>query len=288
MLHFSIPDFYGNFGVNRALLELRGARPEMFREDVVIDSVYGCFPSAIWNGGRIVFGVPSAENVHRTLKFYNDRGIECRLTFTNSLLAGEHLDDTWCHIITRAANNGRNAVIINSEVLESHLRKLYPEMRFISSTTKCIGSIGQFNAELAFDYDLCVLPYDFNNNFDALAAINAPERTEIIVNEFCVANCPARKAHYYALSKAQLFYEQVGFSCVAPSHTYEDVMQRPHYISYDDIKEKYERMGFNHFKVVGRGAPLHCVVEAYVQYFVKPEFQPEARELLLGPKGGES
>lgn len=279
-LYFSIPDFYHNFNINSALLQLMSSRPEMFHEDIVIDSVYGSFPSAVWNGGRMIMGTPDAKNVDNTLNFFNSRGIACRHTFTNCLLEEKHMGDTWCNLLLKKSCNGLNSVILNSEVLEHYLRENYPEFPLISSTTKCIRSIEEFNRECEKDYQLCVLHYDFCNKFDELRKITHPEKTEVIVNEYCGANCAARASHYRALSTEQLSYAPSGFKCAHMVQSYSDVMNRPHYISYQDIVEKYAPMGFRHFKVVGRKALKPNVIEAYVQYFVKPEYQTEARLIL--------
>ena len=61
-------------------------------------------------------------------------------------------------------------------------------------------------------------------------------------------------------------------------------MKRKHYISYDDIVSIYAPMGFTHFKIVGRFANRENLVESYIQYFIKPEFQIAARLILNSTK----
>lgn len=281
-LYFSIPDFYYNFGINSALLNLIGTRPEMINDNVVIDSIYGSFPAAIWNGGRLAIGVPDSKNVERTLAYFNNRGLSCRYTFTNCLLEEKHVHDTFCNILMQKADNGKNAVIITSDILEGYLREEYPNFEYISSTTKCIRTIDDFNKECEKDYSLCVLHYDFNNNIEELKKIKYPEKTEIILNEQCASNCKRREQHYTDISRTQLNFEpKIGFDnshCVLD--TYCEVMGRKHYISYQDIVETYAPLGFNHFKVVGRATEKVNVIESYVQYFIRPEYQVKARLIL--------
>jgi hypothetical protein len=149
-IYYSLPDFYGNFGLNMALLNLKANHPEMFYDDIEFESVYGCFPGAIWNGGRTLQGPLDANNVKNTIKFFNDRNIGCRLTFTNCLLEEKHLNDTWCHLIADVAyENPLNSIIINSEILENYLRTEYPKFEYISSVTKNISTLEKFNAELS-------------------------------------------------------------------------------------------------------------------------------------------
>ena len=40
-------------------------------------------------------------------------------------------------------------------------------------------------------------------------------------------------------------------------------------------------MGFNHFKIEGRTMPIAQVIESYVYYLVKPEYQNKIRLLIL-------
>lgn len=280
--YFSIPDFYRHFALNEKLLNLFNKHSEMINDGVVIESVYGCFPMAAWNGGRIISGATSAMNAEKTIEFFNTRGISCRYTFTNSLLEQKHLYDTWCNVLMKAANNGKNGVTVASDLLNDYLRETYPNFYRVSSTTKVIRTIDEFNAECERDFAFCVLHYDFNNCFDELAKIMHPEKTEIMVNEFCIPNCKAREAHYGAISRGQLEFRDATFtSCPGNVDNYQDVMCRPHYISYQDIVEKYAPLGFNHFKIVGRNsARKDFLIEAYVQYFIKPEWQTTARLML--------
>ena len=280
--YFSIPDFYGNFGINVKLIDLFEKHSEMINDGVVIESVYGCFPMAIWNGGRIFSGITNATNAEDTIAYFNNRGVSCRFTFTNCLIEDKHLNDTWCNTLMEIGNNGSNAVIVNSDILNDYIRKTYPNYSRISSTTKVIRSIEEFNVECMRDFDICVLHYDFNNKFDELEKIVYPEKVELVVDERCIPNCKAREAHYAAISKGQLGLRNAKFNgCLAGSvDNYEIVMSRPHYVSYQDIVEKYAPMGINHFKIVGRFEKKEHVVESYIQYFIKPEWQTTARLML--------
>lgn len=285
MIHFSIPDFFYNFNINAALLKIMDENKDMVNDDIIIDSVYGSFPNAIWNGGRTCIGGSNAVNVERTLAFFNNRGIACRYTFTNSLLEEKHLHDSWCNLLMDKANNGKNAVIVASDLLSDYLSREYPRFERISSTTKCLNNLDAFNQECKKDFSLCVLPYELNNDKSALGQINSPQKVEIVVNEYCEPKCPLRKAHYKAMSEAQLNFAQVDFPKPCACDTYADVMTRPHYVSYQDIIDTYVPMGFNNYKVVGRFANKYDLAESYIQYFFKPEYQIKARIKLLSAIG---
>ena len=74
-------------------------------------------------------------------KMMQEYDIEARLTFSNSLLRAEHLADPACSELCRlfAASGGPpNGVIVHSELLLDYLRKTYPSLYFVSSTTKVL------------------------------------------------------------------------------------------------------------------------------------------------------
>ena len=49
---FHIPDIWVHKDLNLYLIDMIKNHPEFFYDDIEIASCYGCFPSALWNGGR--------------------------------------------------------------------------------------------------------------------------------------------------------------------------------------------------------------------------------------------
>ena len=65
-------------------------------------------------------------------------GISARLTFSNSLLREEHLSDKKCNrlcTLFHTEGEPRNGVIVHSDLLLGYLKKEYPNLYFVSSTT---------------------------------------------------------------------------------------------------------------------------------------------------------
>ena len=56
MINFHIPDFYWYEELNQTLIFLMEKYKDYFYDDVSVGSIYGTFPSAIWNGGRLSIG----------------------------------------------------------------------------------------------------------------------------------------------------------------------------------------------------------------------------------------
>ena len=282
-IYWHLPGFCYFRLLNQILMNLMKDYPDKFRDGYCIGSVYGTFPGAIWNGGRAVFGITGKEDISSILKIYNSRGVPVRFTWTNSLLEEKHVNDTYCNLIMKLADNGMNQVLVNQPVLEEYIRCNYPHFKLISSTTKRITGLPGLLEELEKDYFLVVLDYDLNHNQEVLSAIqDKSDKVEILVNEVCYPGCPKRSEHYRQQSQMQLEYDiHTSFPC--PNKTkdrkFADCMERPAFISKEEI-ERYADKGFVNFKIVGRGMPMDFVKESYLYYLVKEESQEFIRNKM--------
>ena len=115
-IYWHLPGFCYFRLLNQVVINLMKDYPDAFREGYRIGSVYGAFPGAIWNGGRVVFGITGKSEIESILQIYNKRGIPVRFTWTNSLLEEKHLQDTYCNLIMRLADNGLNQVLVNTQI----------------------------------------------------------------------------------------------------------------------------------------------------------------------------
>lgn len=273
-VYWHLPGFCYFRLLNQVLINMMKDYPDKFREGYQIGSVYGTFPGAIWNGGRVSFGLTSKRDMENILKIYNSRGIPVCFTWTNSLLEEKHLYDTYCNLIMRLADNGLNQVLVNTPVLEEYIRREYPRYPLISSTTKRITDLETLQAELNKDYYLVVLDYDLNHDQQVLQSI-APkaDRIEVLVNEVCYPGCAMRAEHYRQQSRLQLEYDiHTGFPCPNQSkpRTFAECMERPAFITNEQISDYIDK-GFRNFKIAGRGMPSDYVEESYLYFLVKDE-----------------
>ncbi|MBD5141469.1 MAG: hypothetical protein HDT25_08660 [Ruminococcus sp.] len=293
---FHIPDFGAHFRLNNILVNMIEKKPEYFHDGLKIVSVFGAFPSSVWNGGRYFGGSAEMQSIKDIIQVFNDKGIPLRFTFTNPLIKEEHLGDSYCNQILRAANNGFNEVIVMSPILEKYIRDNYPKFPITSSTCKQIEDMDGVNAELKKDYKYVVLDYNWNNKFDMLEKISKEDRgrCEILVNACCNPHCERRGEHYRQigeqhikgwehsknpLNKTPLEYED--FICPCMKRGIYDITDLETYISPEDIINKYVPMGFKNFKLEGRTSSDINLLETYVFYMVKPEFRDKARFEML-------
>ena len=271
-IYWHLPGFFYFFYLNQVIIHLMKEFPDKFNEGYRPGSVYGTFPGAIWNGGRMVFGLTAKGDMEKVLATYEKLGVPVRFTWTNSLLEEKHIHDTYCNLIMELADNGRNQVLANRAVLEDYLREKYPRFRFISSTTKRILDLDTLEKELEKDYMLVVLDYDLNHDENVLKALEPQAgRIEILVDEICFPGCPRRKEHYADESLRQLTFDKgTVFPCpnrrTKPS--FSECKKRPAFISREEIGSYIER-GYCNFKLVGRGLPLEMVEDSYIYYLVK-------------------
>ncbi len=293
-IKFHLPDFVEHFELNLLIYEVMKAKPELFRPDITIGSVYGTFPTSLWNGGRIFGGGTLDKNfMAEVIKQFNSRGIPCRFTFSNPLIKDEHLNDRFCNMCLEMAHNGMNEVIVVSPILEAYIRKNYPKYKIISSTCKQLEDIDGLKEELEKDYSLVVLDYNWNNRFEELDKIPYKDRCELLVNPCCVPNCKRRKEHYDYIGKCQIAltehlnkspnkpFNYSDFDCSQMTPYFYDTIKHKTHITSIDIYDKYVPMGYENFKIEGRSLPDFSVLESYIYYMAKPEYKNEARLYTL-------
>jgi hypothetical protein len=292
-IYYSLPDFYNYYQLNMRLLTMMEQHPGWFRDNIVIDSMYGTFPGIIWNGGRTQFGSATFENMGTTIAELNRHGISVRFTFTNCKLTGRHFKDYYGNLALKIANdfcgqcfdkNNKpviNGVNINSEPFHDYIAANYPNLYLLWSTTKGLKTAEEVN-ELSKD-TLTVIPYQMNNT-DIIDQFTHPENLELLCCESCIDNCPDRQSHYDDLSSAQLLQPSKGFKCphgCEVYYYYSNIPKRHHHISPELIEEQYLPRGINKFKLSGRNDNAVNVIERYVTYFPKPEYKDEVRNHLL-------
>lgn len=285
MLRFHIPDFQKNYELNMRLLDYYRVQRKRFLDDCVIEFIYDSFP-LVWNGGRLVKGETDLSAAEKTIRSLNERGLRIAFTFSNSLLTEEHLKDPDSNrVMQMGADTGiRNCVIVNSPLLEDYIRKEYPTYGLILSTTRQLRSAAQINDALQKDYELVVLDYNMNHDWEMLMGIRDKARCEFLVNACCRDDCPDRGAHYLAISRAQIMNADPdrrgqiqNFRCRFGKYDYFTFRKFRNFMGIDEIREKYEPLGFSHFKLEGRGGNILHLLEQYIQYLVKPEYRDETR-----------
>lgn len=282
-MKFYLPDFYNKYKLNMKIVELLQEHPEYFYDNVQIGGIYGTFPGAIWNGGREMLGITTSSNIKQIIQDFNNINIPLCFTFSNTLIQNYHLYDTYCNIIMNIADNNFNEVIINSPLLESYLREMYPNFKYTFSTTKCERDIFKIN-NACKKYDKVVLDYRDNNNFDFLNLIEDKSKIELLINSYCDPNCQLREKHYEILSLGQLTFDIIQHdiinNCPTQNRNFLDTLTFDSVIKNKDLYNIYYNTGFNHFKIEGRLVNNTNVIESYLYYLIKPDYILLVRSIL--------
>ena len=281
---YHLPGLFEFYELYRVFLPLFRKHRDWFYEESEIGSIYGAPSDCLWGGGRVEDGECNPREVLALLEEY---GISARLTFSNSLLEEKHLADVRCNALcTLFEKSGvPNGVIVHSELLTAYLRKNYPGLYLVSSTTKVLTDFEQLRAETARAEFRYVVP-DFRLN-KAFAQLNTltdaqKDKTEFLCNECCWFGCKDRKKCYEAVSRKNLGLDGMEHRCTAPGaqngYRFSEAMKNPSFIRTEEIRSNYLPMGFTNFKIEGRGLGSALILEFLLYYLTKPDFQINVRE----------
>ena len=181
----------------------------------------------------------------------------------------------------------QNGVIVHSDRLLEYLKKNYPNLYFVSSTTKVLTNFQDFLKEVKRENFRYVVPdFRLNKSFDKLNTLTQIEKdkVEFLCNECCWFGCKDRKRCYETVSRKNLGENCPEHDCAAPDaeegYRFSKAMKNPGFISTEDIQNVYLPMGFSNFKIEGRGLGSALVLEFLLYYMVKPEYQIHVREAI--------
>ncbi len=285
--YYHLPGLFECYELYRVFLPLYRAHREYFYDWCEIGSIYGAPADCIWGGGRVGGGAYDPREVLGLMREY---GISARLTFSNSLLTEAHLSDRKCNDLCRLFSESRppqNGVIVHSDLLLDYLKKTYPGLYFVSSTTKVLTKFPELQKELGREEFSYVVP-DFllNPALKQLAELPQAQKdkVEFLCNECCWFGCRDRKRCYETVSRRNLGEICPEHHCAAPDaaggYRFSRAMENPGFIGIGDIQRVYLPMGFSNFKIEGRGLGSALILEFLLYYLTKPEYQIHVREAV--------
>ena len=284
--YYHLPGLFEFYELYAAFLPIFREHRDYFYDWCDIGSIYGAPADCLWGGGRVGFGEYGAEQV---LALMDEYGISPRLTFSNSLLTAEHLSDKRCNELCELFSQSRaqSGVIVHSDLLLDYLKKHYPKLYFVSSTTKVLTDFSQVSAELEReDFSYVVPDFRLNKAFDKLESLPQyqKDKVEFLCNECCYIGCTERKACYENVSRKNLGENCPDHICTAPNaaegYRFSKAMESPAFIGVDDIVNTYLPMGFTNFKIEGRGLGSALILEFLLYYMTKPRHQLRVREMI--------
>lgn len=291
--YYHLPGLFEFYDLYEAFLPIFREHREYFYDWCEIGSIYGAPADCLWGGGRVGFGDADPKKVLRLMREY---GISARLTFSNSLLRGEHLGDKRCSRLCEmfapqfTAAGGEtisNGVVITSDLLLNYLRERYPGFYYVSSTTKVLTEFPQLKAELDRpEFSYVVPDFRLNKCFTELDTLTASEKdkVEFLCNECCSFTCKERRLCYENVSRKNLGEDVPDHRCSAAGasegYLFSKAMTNPGFIGIQDIINTYLPKGFSNFKIEGRSLGSAIILEFILYYMTKPDYQLRFRELI--------
>lgn len=282
---FHLPGLFEFYDFYNVFLPIFYGHRNYFYDWCEIGSIYGAPADCIWGGGRAGFGDAQTSDVLKLLEKYK---ISARLTFSNSLLRQEHLPDRKCNILCGSFSESgevSNGVIVHSDLLLDYLKHKFPDLYFVSSTTKVLTDFTDFTNELNRDDFKYVVPdFRLNKMFEKLSALDEIQKAkvEFLCNECCWTGCKDRKKCYENVSRKNLGENCNDHKCTAPDgnfgYRFSKAMENPCFISVSDIQRQYIPLGFTNFKIEGRGLGSALILEFLLHYMTKPEYHLKVRE----------
>ena len=283
--YYHLPGLFEFYELYRMFVPLFREHREYFYDWCEIGSIYGAPADCLWGGGRVGFGDSDPQEV---LAWMEEYGISARLTFSNSLLREEHLADRRCNGLCALLEESRcvqNGVIVHSDLLLDYLRKAYPGLYLVSSTTKVLTEFEQFHREVQREEFRYIVPdFRLNRALEQWRGLpqNEKDKVEFLCNECCWFGCPDRKLCYETVSRKSLGEPGAEHRCAAPGseggYRFSKAMKNPGFIGIDDIRNTYLPMGYSHFKIEGRSLGSALILEFLLYYMTKTEYQLTVRE----------
>jgi len=281
-VYYHLPGLFEFYELYSAFLPMFFGHREYFYDWCQIGSIYGAPGDCIWGGGRVGFGDYDSWEVASLMEKY---GISARLTFSNSFLKKDHLNDRKCNRLCELFASERNGIIIYSDMLLKYIKQKYPEFYFVSSTTKVITDFDEFEKEVnREEYKYVVADFRLNKAYDRLEKMTEGQKrkVELLCNECCDIRCLDRKECYENVSLKNLGEKCKDHKCRYAAddegYLFSKAMENPAFISIEDIQNKYLQMGISNFKIEGRGLGSALILEFLLYYMTKPEHQLKVRE----------
>lgn len=280
--YFHLPGLFEFYELYKVFLPLFYEHREYFYEYAEIASIYGNPKDCIWAGGRVSDSSTLEDDVIGLLDKYS---ISARLTFSNSLIDEQHLNNKKCNDLSLKFHNSKNGIIIHSNLLLNYLKNKYPNYYFVSSTTKVIIKKEELIDELNDnDFKYVVPDFRFNNNKEFILSLDELQKSklEFIVNECCDIQCNKRKECYEYVSKQNLDIDKEEFVCTSSNsekgYLFSEAIKSRAFISNELIQNFYLPNNISNFKIEGRSLGSALILEFLLYYLAKPEYHINIRE----------
>jgi hypothetical protein len=280
ILQISLGEGLSRKSLARVFVAAVTEHPEWLKAGLAITSIFDSFSGLLWNGGRVRREkMPSAVEMFERVHFFNSRNIGVYFTFTNCLLTKRHIENELCNAVLKTFEDPLNGIIINSELLEAHIRKVCPQYKMIFSLTKVEYDKRKLLAA-ADKYDLVVVPPEYNHDLEFLRTL-PPQKAELLLNEDCFPFCPDRRVHYALISRDILTDTGADDHAV---FCHEKHKPRSMHLSFAELQDiaaatGIDKVKYNFFNRLSVD-DIAAAGQELVSDFIRPEYAAQFQEYI--------
>jgi collagenase-like PrtC family protease len=241
-------------------------------------------PNTIWGGGREPQDPLRKVDMDTINNVFTKElpEIELRYVFTNTLITPEIIQDYKSNQLLKRYIRPQDSIIINHQLLIDYIKTYFPQIKLIYSTTLNIKDINKVND--ITENNMYVMNYAYNNDDEYVSQLTNRDNIEVLCAEPCGPDCKMRTKHYESISRQYLGLSAYDIPCpfCSPNYYYdlEQELKQKSGVTNERVEE-LTQMGITHFKLSGRGLKVPPLLEIFLYYLVKPEYQNKVRNYLL-------
>ncbi len=227
----------------------------------IIETFGQLAPDTVFGSCRSPNGLPEVDRhkLENYVGYCNEKGIEFNYVINATCMSNEELTKSGYKkikdFLKMLEDIGVGWVTISLPPLMELVNYIAPNLKIKASTVSQINSPhkAKFYEELGIKR--IVLDEDIYRKFDILRGIRKVYTgdLEIIVNSFCVNDCPFKMFHYNSFSHSHTNRDECSYfkSRCGDIHTGAENFMKLNWIRPEDILYYYD-IGINYFKIQGR------------------------------------
>lgn len=288
MIYFSLPNLYNYSKLVDLIFSISKKQIEKFIEPVQFITTYDDIPYLFLRGSINSNNEKFLKYNELNLVAINSKTVGKRINFSNILVEEQDIEDEYANLILEKFNNGSNYIEISNLSIAEKIKQNFPNYNLIFSenanfihtfTTDIINMINEQDI-----FSLITIPPSIALNFDFLKKIKKRKNLEITVNNLC-NNCLFKKMKTCYSKEHELIYNFSNYSFIKDC---KDLIRYNFInscnITIKEIKEKYQPLGINHFKLCDLPNNKNAIFDFiffFVDYFIKQEYKEDILYQLL-------
>lgn len=246
-----------------------------------VTEFYGCAPSTMVGTGRpsFILGKISDEEIPNYIKKVHEKGLEFNYTLNAPCMNNEEFNiakhKKLISQLEFLVESGVDGFTVSIPYLIELIKKQFPNVKVKASLIAQINSVQKLKFYESLGADEVMIDYMVNRDFKLLEQMReaANGKLTLIVNDFCLYQCPYRNYHYNCCGHASqqehstkgFYIEYCAMKCTLERLNNPALLISSRWIRPEDLKE-YENIGYDSFKLSGRRMATHWIANVVNAY----------------------